>query len=651
MDYRREIDGLRALAVLPVVFFHAGFQAFSGGFVGVDIFFVISGYLITSIILAELKAGTFSIANFYERRARRILPALFVVLLACLAAAWLCLMPADLKRFAQSLIAVSAFASNLLFWNTQGYFAPAAELEPLMHTWSLAVEEQYYLLFPVFMMLAWRAGRKPVLLMLAALAVASLALGQWAVMHQPVAAFYLLPMRGWELLIGAFAALHLHDTPRPAPNARVAQAGALLGAGLIVWSICAFDQQTPFPGLYALVPTVGAVLIIVFATPATVVGALLGKRLPVAIGLISYSTYLWHQPLLAFAKHRYLNELTTPAAWGLIAASVALGYLTWRFVETPFRNKRAFRRQQIFLYSVVGSVFFAVIGTVWTVQEGYGGYYFDTLSAEQKSRSQLIAAHTNYDMYEFMVDDGACQFWGRTMTPAMVQRFDACAKRHGKAVIVFGDSHAMNLYNVMAKARVYPFVVGVSQGYCRIDTNKDYCQFGQFERFLREHARDVKTLVYHQTGSPLLHPAGGYAQAPNKFDGQAALQIDNGQVLQIISYLNRQEPGLRVVWVGPWAEAQVASDANMLRRATMNPRSLAAFRQLDQAILAAFHTRGPQQRVEYVSALDVLAVTAQSLWIDDCLLFKDLNHLSRCGEDHIAAASHAAFWAAIIGPP
>jgi peptidoglycan/LPS O-acetylase OafA/YrhL len=165
MIYRREIDGLRAIAVVPVILFHAGVTVFSGGYVGVDVFFVISGYLITSILIGELEQGNFSIARFYERRARRILPALFFVMLCCIPFAWMWMLPSELKDFSQSIAAVVFFASNVLFWREEGYFAPTAELKPLLHTWSLAVEEQYYLLFPVFLLLAWRFGRNRVFLL------------------------------------------------------------------------------------------------------------------------------------------------------------------------------------------------------------------------------------------------------------------------------------------------------------------------------------------------------------------------------------------------------------------------------------------------------------------------------------------------------
>src|SRR6185312_1937544 len=213
MDYRQEIDGLRALAVLPVILFHAGFQSFSGGFVGVDVFFVISGYLITTIILAELEQGRFSIINFYERRARRILPALFLVMFVCLPFAWLWLLPEDMKSFSQSLVAVSVFASNVLFWKKSGYFDTAAELKPLLHTWSLAVEEQYYVFFPIFLVLSWRLGKSKICGLLVMVFVMSLAVAQWASLAEPAAGFYLLPTRGWELLVGVFSAFFVTSFP------------------------------------------------------------------------------------------------------------------------------------------------------------------------------------------------------------------------------------------------------------------------------------------------------------------------------------------------------------------------------------------------------------------------------------------------------
>jgi len=209
MNYRREIDGIRALAVIPVIFFHAGFSLFSGGYVGVDVFFVISGYLITGIVMAEVTRGTFSIADFYERRIRRILPALFLVVVVCVPVAFLVLLPADLKEFGQSLIAVATFSSNVFFWSQSGYFHGAAELKPLLHTWSLAVEEQFYVLFPLLLLFMWRWGRKWTVAILLTLAVASLLLAEWGALNKPIATFFLLPTRAWELLLGSLVAFYI----------------------------------------------------------------------------------------------------------------------------------------------------------------------------------------------------------------------------------------------------------------------------------------------------------------------------------------------------------------------------------------------------------------------------------------------------------
>lgn len=211
IKYRREIDGLRAVAVLPVLMFHAGFSTFQGGYVGVDIFFVISGYLITSILLDHLDNGTFTLVGFYERRARRILPALFFVMLCSLPFAWFLLLPKAFIDFGQSIAAVSIFSSNVLFWAESGYFEAASELKPLLHTWSLGVEEQYYLVFPLFLMVVWRYARKHLLRVLILLAILSLAIAQWGVFYKPEAAFFLLPMRGWELAIGAIVAVFCSD--------------------------------------------------------------------------------------------------------------------------------------------------------------------------------------------------------------------------------------------------------------------------------------------------------------------------------------------------------------------------------------------------------------------------------------------------------
>lgn len=374
MDYRREIDGLRALAVLPVILFHAGFQTFSGGFVGVDIFFVISGYLITSIILEEQRAGTFTLLGFYERRARRILPALFVVMAGCLVLGWLWLLPIDLKLFSESLVAVPAFASNILFYVTGSYFEPAAELKPLLHTWSLAVEEQYYVVYPVLWLVLRRLGQKWMIRLLAGLACGSLLAAQWGSHTDPMFTFFLLPTRAWELLIGALVAFHLLEKKHagvPTDRQVVNEAVSACGVALCLYGVLAFDALTPYPSAYVLPPTVGAALVIMYATPGTMVGKLLGHKLFVAVGLISYSAYLWHYPLFVFARHRSIEPPGQAVLLSLAACSFLVAYVSWKYVETPFRNRQFLARRHLFAAAAICSVAFVAIGLAGYVNGGF----------------------------------------------------------------------------------------------------------------------------------------------------------------------------------------------------------------------------------------------------------------------------------------
>jgi peptidoglycan/LPS O-acetylase OafA/YrhL len=370
MDYRREIDGLRALAVVPVVLYHAKVGGFSGGFIGVDIFFVISGYLITGLILAEKKAGEFSLVRFYERRIRRILPALFVVVAACVPFAWQWMLPGELQSFGLSVGAVPLSISNVLFWLETGYFDPGADLKPLLHTWSLGVEEQYYFLFPPLVLLLWRAGLKHMFWILCLAAISSMTLAQLSVHPRPSSTFFLLPTRGWELLVGSLAAVRLAAQRPFTPGRFQRETSSMLGVAMIGTAILAYDTSTPFPGLSAALPTLGTALLILFATPETTVGRILSTRVFVGIGLISYSIYLWHQPLLVFARQR-VGEPTLTVIVGTCLLTLLLAWATWRWVERPFRVRNRYGRTAVFSFAVAGSIVLMGIASVLYLGKGF----------------------------------------------------------------------------------------------------------------------------------------------------------------------------------------------------------------------------------------------------------------------------------------
>ena len=328
IKYRPEIDGLRALAILPVLLYHIGFAGFSGGFVGVDIFFVISGYLITSIILKEKSQDQFTLANFYERRARRILPALFTVILVCIFLSYFWMAPGQMKEFGLSAVSAIVFISNVFFFKHSTYFDAASEEMPLLHTWSLAVEEQYYIAFPIFILLTWRFGFKAMFSMIVGMLLISLALSEYGWRNHNTANFFLIPFRAWEILAGSVCAFLLFKKEQVNANEFL----SIAGVTAIIASVFLFNHQTPFPSLYTVLPVGGAVLLILFCTPSTWVGKLLSARSVVFLGLISYSLYLWHQPILAFYRIRFMEDYTLVHQSGILALSVVIGYLSWKFI-------------------------------------------------------------------------------------------------------------------------------------------------------------------------------------------------------------------------------------------------------------------------------------------------------------------------------
>lgn len=366
INYRAEIDGLRAVAVVPVILFHAGVELFSGGYVGVDVFFLISGYLIASIIYHEILQQRFSLLEFYERRSRRILPALLLITSISVVLAWVFLNPVAIDKFADSVIGVATFSSNIVFWLHQGYFEESTDFMPLIHTWSLGVEEQFYVLFPLIMLLLAKLRQSALYAVLFALVAGSLALSIWAVdvqNQQKIAsgAFFLLPTRAWELGIGALIAIQNHQNITTRCTASwINNSIALLGIILIVLPMLILDKNSHFPGIAAIGPVVGTGLVIFFANGSTLIGRILSSKPIVLVGLASYSLYLWHQILLAFWRNvQVQTELSAQSIFVLILASSILSYLSFRFVERPFRNRKFLDRKKVFTMSAIS---LAVIG-------------------------------------------------------------------------------------------------------------------------------------------------------------------------------------------------------------------------------------------------------------------------------------------------
>lgn len=438
MHYRREIDGLRAVAVLPVILYHAEFAFWSGGYIGVDVFFVISGYLITSLLIEERLNGTYSVLAFYERRARRILPALFVVLLASIPFAWLWIAPDPFEDFAKSLAYAVLFLSNAHFMGDGGYFDPEAALRPLIHTWSLAVEEQFYLVFPLVLMALGRFRHRKYLIGLALLALVSLGVAEWGWRNYPGKNFYFTPSRLWELLAGSLCAVILF---RRAPLR--SEGLAALGLALILGAAVLFDNAVPFPSVYTLGPVLGTCLIILFAAPGTWTARLLSLRPLVGLGLISYSAYLWHQPIFAFARLRVPYGLSDGMMIGLIVLALVLAWASWLFVEQPVRG-RAPRilpsRRGVLRASAAGIIVLAAFG-LWGAQGGAPGRFDPGRSAYLERLHQQTSQ--NRTARTLCSQDG-----GARVAQACIAYGQRSPKRR---IALWGDSHARMILPAFAE--------------------------------------------------------------------------------------------------------------------------------------------------------------------------------------------------------
>lgn len=376
MIYRKEIDGLRALAVIPVILYHAGFNWFSGGYIGVDIFFVISGYLITYIIISELKNNTFSIANFYERRAKRILPALFLLMLSLLPISFFIMTPYEIRQLLDEILYTTFFTSNFLFFSEAGYFEGPSELKILLHTWSLAIEEQFYILFPLFLMLTWKKNRKYIIPLLKIVFILSLICCFYLYFRNPDANFFLLPSRGWELLSGSFISIYLFNKYNSNVLPNTSYSNFLSGAGfiLIILSLIIIDSTTKFPGPITILPVLGTVLMILFTGEKTLLYKLLSNNLVVWIGLLSYSLYLWHQPILVIFRLVHGDHLEFNLTITALILSFIISYVSWKYFEIPLRHKK-YSQKKVFRLVGLSMIFFSFVslGFSYQIKNKYPG--------------------------------------------------------------------------------------------------------------------------------------------------------------------------------------------------------------------------------------------------------------------------------------
>lgn len=440
--YRADIDGLRAIAVLGVVLFHADLGV-SGGFVGVDVFFVISGFLITSLILKDLKNGDFSIVAFWERRARRIFPALAVVVLATLIAGWFLMLSFGYQVLGQSTVALTVFVSNIHFWRTSGYFDPAAEENVLLHTWSISVEEQFYLIVPLLLCLIFTLRCQRYLgFLMGVVVLASLLVSMHWVDHDPKGAFYLLPSRAWELGVGSMLVL-----ARPISSRLPRELMAWFGLAAILYACFFYDAHTTFPGLAAIVPVTGTAMLIWAGMQGSEnkeivyrgVNRLLAAKQLVGIGLISYSFYLWHWPFFAFHRYLFAQSPSVLVAVGYIVLALLISVASLKYVERPFRERRWIQsRKKVFLFTGIVSLLILSTGlSLWKTRGMPSRLPAEVAGFDAVEGDEVFSEHTAKDsplrgFKNLGAEGNPCRvmLWGDSHAVVLLHLVDAIAREN-----------------------------------------------------------------------------------------------------------------------------------------------------------------------------------------------------------------------------
>ena len=544
--YREDIDGLRAIAVIAVVLNHIGLAYFSGGYVGVDIFFVISGFLITGIIVREIQENSFTLLKFYERRIRRILPALVGMVIVALLISSVIYDSDRFKSFGKSLIATMLFYSNINFWQEAGYFDAPSLLKPLLHTWSLAVEEQFYIVFPLLMYVINFVSKKSIKLVLSIIALMSLGFSIYTVNilgNDPTSAFYLAHMRAWELLVGGLLALNIF----PVISVKKVNTGlGLLGVLMIGYSIINYTESTPFPGLSAIAPVLGTALIIY----SGMVGkSLIGRALSISplvfIGKISYSLYLWHWPLIIFAKYYLIRPMTGPELFIVFLVILVVSTLSWRFIETPFRSKNFLSTKQI--YAFAASVVMIILVAASTV------FIFDGFPKREGAMPIVEYLYLEKENFTECIyadkDSKVCSIGVTSKPPSFIMWGDSHAATLRKAVNLI--AHDNGFSGVYIYKNSCPPVLGMAQDSTHL--NIPCSEYNQsMIRYLEIHPEITTVILAGHWSAYIENPAyrqqknsgstlaSHTSESPDNLSREKSIKLELEQMIQTLLAMNRK---------------------------------------------------------------------------------------------------------------
>jgi len=629
LKFRYDINGLRAIAVSGVVLFHFNPSWLPGGFSGVDVFFVISGFLMTGLIFRGLSTNHFSILKFYISRANRIIPALAVLCITLLIFGWYCLLPNEYTTLKKHIIGSISFFSNFVYWGESGYFDASSHEKWLLHTWSLSVEWQFYIIYPVVMTIMTKfitlenIKRTILITTILGFIFSLLSSYQWQ-----SASYFLLPSRVWEMMIGGVAYLYPIET-----NSQKRKIIELLGLILIGLSYLLISKDTYWPGYMSLIPVIGTTLVLLANQEKR---SLVNNWLLQKIGLSSYSIYLWHWPIAVALYYFSLNELYI---WGGMALSLILGQLSFKYIESlKFRKEFSHWsgyiscKPVLFVIFVVFFTLYHYINpereNVWLkrqtgfIQQTYPIIYNDTPST----------LHRDLTM---------CRFNVPSLKDDIQLRINECYKMFGKGVLIIGDSHAIDLFGLVTSKFNNDFIIGLTQGGCRPHNPDKKCQYEKLSNYLASHQKKFKQIIYEQAGFYLLKDSKGNSGSRSMFNKLGLSESINGitpnveNITIVSSYLASLSNYVPVIWFGSRIEPHIPRHQILRKGCTyefkLRPKQQDVFQILDDTISKKISTHS---NVEFISQNNVLnLIFPQDFMNCQNILWSDGDHLSPYGEE------------------
>lgn len=633
MRSRDDLDVLRFLAVTGVVFYHIGLPLAQNGFIGVDIFFVLSGFLIMKSITRNEGQGQFSLPNFLERRSRRIVPALLLVLAINIPIMFVIFSPQDIKQVLVSYLLILLFIPNVYFWEQSGYFDTDAKLQTFLHTWSLGIEIQFYILIGLYVFILFRCSKvKYLMTSLKILSIASFILCSLLSFWKPGANFFLLPSRIWEFTVGSIIAIYMSTN-------RVKQVDYLTQRlfkiiGFVIVACCLFFpiNLPTWPSVLTAVPIFGAILVLAFDERPGLIRPSLPHRLIVYFGKASYGWFLWHWPVIVYANYISDNQVSIRMLVLLALLTLGIATIQLRFFEQRFKDKNRVYQQEFQRNALAGSIVIALIAVAGVVSNGFDTIWRQTriMFTEQETlniylsrdkESQIEALNSN------------CKFSVRSTDELNQENAKRCFAKYGPAIIVIGDSHGVVLFDIIARSDLPKFVISLATPGARPSASISG-QYSDVIDYVNNNRTSVAKVFFMQSGSYLLEDRSGKTDSNLLFQEGEAVRVAKYDVQLTVDYLVQLSRLTKVIWVGPYTQSRinVHNPINWYSSKKISSRVVRAFATLDSYLFDV----SSRSRITYFSSLKNFKFPEHRILSENCVVWRDQDHFSICGRQLLA---------------